>query len=68
MFDCSNSCSLLNCCLLRHAIIRHFSRGNQRIREDIPAPDSLRKEATFIGVCRGCLKCHRVLVSAASNL
>ena len=34
-----------------HAIIRHFSRGNQRIREVIPVPKSLREETTFIGVC-----------------
>ena len=55
---------------LRHAIIGHFSRENQTIREGIPVPDSLRKEATSLGVCTfvECLKYHRVLISAAPNL
>ena len=25
----------------RYAVVRHFSRGDERIREDIPIPDSL---------------------------
>ena len=49
---------------LRQQSFNIFSRGNQRIREVIP--NSLGKEAMLIGVCtsKGCLKCHRVLVSA----
>ena len=34
-------------CELGHTVIRHFSRGGQRIREVIPVPDSLWKETTF---------------------
>ena len=46
---------------------------NQAIREDIPVLNNLRNEAIFIGVCTckmclKCLKCHRVLISAAPNL
>ena len=34
----------------RDAYVRHFSRGDERIREDIPVPDSLGgKEAFLIG-------------------
>ena len=29
----------------RYAAVRKFSRGDERIREDIPSPDSLGKEA-----------------------
>ena len=35
-------------CELGHSVIRHFSRGDQRIREVIPVPDSLWKETTFV--------------------
>ena len=55
---------------LRHTIIRQFSRGNQRIREVIPIPDSSGKEPISIGVftSRGYLKGHKVLISAGPNL
>ena len=50
--------------------MRHFSRGNQRIREGIHIPGNRRKEAIymFIGVCtsEGCLICQSVLVSSTS--
>ena len=44
----------------RNAIIRQFSRGDERIREDIPVPDSLGKEAFLGGIftSRGNLKDH----------
>ena len=32
-------------CELGHTVIRHFSRGDKRIREVIPVPDTLQKEA-----------------------
>ena len=35
-------------CELGHTAIRHFSRGDQRIREVILVPDSLWKETTFV--------------------
>ena len=35
-------------CELGQTVIRHFSRGDQRIREVIPVPDSLWKETTFV--------------------
>ena len=35
-------------CELGHTVIRHFSRGDKRIREVIPVPDSLWKETTFV--------------------
>ena len=35
-------------CELGHTVIRHFSRGDQRIREVIPVLDSLWKETTFV--------------------
>ena len=35
-------------CGLGHTVIRHFSRGDQTIREVIPVPDSLWKETTFV--------------------
>ena len=35
-------------CELGHTVIRHFSTGDQRIREVIPVPDSLWKEITFV--------------------
>ena len=38
-------------CKLGHTIIRHFSTGDQRIREVIPVPDSLWKETTCTFVC-----------------
>ena len=43
-----------------YAVVRQFSRGDERIREDIPVPDSLGKEAFLIGVftSRGNLKGH----------
>ena len=34
-------------CELGHTVIRRFSRGDQRIREVIPAPDSFWEETTF---------------------
>ena len=39
--------------------------SHQRSGEDIPIPDSLGEEATFINICisNGSLKCHRVLIS-----
>ena len=44
----------------RYAIVRKFSRGDERIREDIPVPDSLGKEAFLVGIftSRGNLKDH----------
>ena len=33
----------------RYTIVRQFSRGDERIREDIPVPDSLGKEAFLVG-------------------
>ena len=44
----------------RYAVIRQFSIGDERIREDISVPDSLRKEVFLIGVftSRGNLKGH----------
>ena len=35
-------------CEVGHTVIRHFSRGDQRIREVISVPDSLWKENTFV--------------------
>ena len=35
-------------CELGHTVIRHFSRGDQRIREVIPVPDSRWEETTFV--------------------
>ena len=42
------------------AIIRKFSRGDKRIREDIPVPYSLWKEAFLVRIFtgRGNLKDH----------
>ena len=34
----------------RYPVIRQLSRGDERIREDIPVPDSLGKEAFLIGL------------------
>ena len=34
---------------LDYAVVRQFSRGDDRIREDIPVPDNLGKEAFLIG-------------------
>ena len=44
----------------RYTVARQFSRGDERIREDIPVPDTLEKEAFLIGVftSRGNLKGH----------
>ena len=57
-------------CQLRHTIIRHFRRGNRRIREVIPVHDGLRKETTFISfyTSRWYLKCHGMLISATPSL
>ena len=35
-------------CKLGHKVIRYFSRGDQRIREVIPVPDSLWKESSIV--------------------
>ena len=35
-------------CELGHTVIRHFSRGEKRIREVILVPDSLWKGTTFV--------------------
>ena len=35
-------------CELGHTVIRNFRRGDQRIREVIPVPDSLWKETIFV--------------------
>ena len=42
----------------RYAVVRQFSRGDERIMEDIQVPDSLGKEAFLVGVftSRGTLK------------
>ena len=34
----------------RYTIVREFSRGDERIREDIPVPDSLGKETFLVGI------------------
>ena len=34
----------------RYSIVRQFGRGDERIREDIPVPDSLGKEAFLVGI------------------
>ena len=34
----------------RYTIGRQFSRGDERIREDIPVPDSLGKETFLVGI------------------
>ena len=49
---------------LRNTILCIFSGWDQRIGEDIPIPDSLGEEATFINICigNGSLKCHRMLI------
>ena len=54
---------------LNHTILCNFGRGNQRIREGIPVPNSLREEAAFISICasNGSLKCHRVLISTTPS-
>ena len=44
-------------CELGHTVIRHFSRGDKKIREVIPVPVSLWKETTFVhflaeGICK----------------
>ena len=59
-----------NRCELEHEIIRHLRRGNQRIREVIQVPDSIRKDTTFIVFLdsRGYLKFHWKLISATPNL
>ena len=31
-------------------MVRQFSRGDERIREDIPVPDSLGKETFLVGI------------------
>ena len=33
----------------RYTVVRQFSRGDERIREDIPVPDSLGKETFLVG-------------------
>ena len=38
----------------RYTIVRQFSRGDERIREDIPIPDSLGKETFQVGIGMGC--------------
>ena len=42
----------------RYTIVRHFRRGDERIREDIPVPDTLGKETFLVGIytSRGNLK------------
>ena len=54
----------------RDTIVRQFNRGDERIREDIPDPDSLGEEAFLVGIftSRGNLKDHRVLISATPVL
>ena len=54
---------------LSNTILCIFSRRDQRIGEDIPIPNSLGKEATFINICisNGSLKCHRVLISTTPS-
>ena len=37
----------------RYAIVRQFSSGDERIREDISVPDSLDKEALLVGIFTG---------------
>ena len=46
--------------IFRYAIVRKFSSGDERTREDIPVPDSLGKEAFLVGIftSRGNLKDH----------
>ena len=34
----------------RYTIVRQFSRGDERIREDIPVPDNLGKETFLVGI------------------
>ena len=34
----------------RYTIVRQFSRGDERIREDIPVPDSLGNETFLVGI------------------
>ena len=34
----------------RNAIVQNFSRGDKRVREDIPVPYSLGKEAFLVGI------------------
>ena len=50
----------------RYAVARQFSRGDERIREVIPVPDCLGKEAFLIGIftSRGNLKGQLALISA----
>ena len=52
-----------------NTILCKFSRWDQRIREDIPIPDSLGKEATFINICisNGGLKCLWVMISTTPS-
>ena len=54
----------------RYTIVRQFRRGDERIREDIPVPDTLGKETFLVGIyiSRGNLKDQRVLISAAPVL
>ena len=54
---------------LSNTILCIFSRGDQRIGEGIPIPDSLGEEATFINICisNGSQKCHRVLISTTPS-
>ena len=55
---------------LDYAIVRQFSRGDEWIREGIPVPDCLGKEAFLIGILtsRGNLKDQLVLISATPVL
>ena len=50
----------------RYKVVRQFSGGDERIREVIPVPDSLGKDAFLICVFtnRGNLKSHWMLISA----
>ena len=54
----------------RYTIVRQFSRGDERIREDIPVPDSLGKETFLVGIftSSGNLKDQLVLISATPVL
>ena len=49
-----------------YTIIRQFIRGDERMREDIPVPDSLGKETFLVDIftSSGNLKDQCVLISA----
>ena len=53
-----------------NTILCNFSRWVQRIGEDIPIPDSLGEEVTFINICisNGDLKCLWVLISTTPSI